>query len=153
MVISSSLSQQIFQALPTSLSSFFTSSTQPSCPLAMNDKVPTPTQIYNKLLGSIFWAPFFIQMGHLFGSVIKCFRMSFENKENLRVWSIIIVAAQEWCQKRACKKSFSLAPVSHRYDNYRPDWPRTEIYNELLGSNFWAPFFKTFGYLSASLET
>ena len=52
MVISSSLSQQIFQALPTSLSSFFTSSTQPSCPLAMNDKAPT--HIYSKLNGDFF---------------------------------------------------------------------------------------------------
>ena len=56
MVISSSLSQQIFQALPTSLSSFFTSSTQPSCPLAMNDKAPTRTHIYSKLNGDFFVA-------------------------------------------------------------------------------------------------
>ena len=57
MVISSSLSQQIFQALPTSLSSFFTSSTQPSCPLAMNDKAPTRTHIYSKLNGDFFFVP------------------------------------------------------------------------------------------------
>ena len=54
MVISSSLSQQIFQALPRSLGPFFTSSTQPSCPLAMNDKPPTRTHIYSKLNGNFF---------------------------------------------------------------------------------------------------